>query len=157
MNLILSSNQGLALLRQKQILRSNRHKNLQRQNNEDFFIQLLNAWLHFTNNNFHTPAPIDEILDQPKFLTNQHLTNTPNWTLALTTNPYFYFIPSRIISDIQLKFTIITTFYLLYDIWPFSKNTSGRLLLNKGTKKVKDLQKLSYKEIYFILHSNSTK
>ena len=86
LNLILSSNQGLALLRQKQILRSNRHKNLQRQNNEDFFIQLLNAWLHFTNNNFHTPAPIDEILDQPKFLTNQHLTNTPNWTLALTTH-----------------------------------------------------------------------
>ena len=53
-DLILNSNQGLALFRQKQILRYNRHKNLQKQNNEDFFIQLLNAWLHFTNNKFPT-------------------------------------------------------------------------------------------------------
>ena len=43
LNLILNSNQGLALFRQKQILRSNRHKNLQKQNNEDLFIQLLNS------------------------------------------------------------------------------------------------------------------
>ena len=55
LNLILNYNQSLALFRQKQILRSNRHKHLQKQSNEDFFIQLLNAWLHFTNNNF--PAP----------------------------------------------------------------------------------------------------
>ena len=27
------------------------HKNLQKQNNEDFFIKLLYAWLHHTNNN----------------------------------------------------------------------------------------------------------
>ena len=31
---------------------STSHKNLQKQNNEDFFIQLLLAWLHLTNNNF---------------------------------------------------------------------------------------------------------
>ena len=31
--------------------RSTSHKNLQKQNNEDFFIQLLYAWLHYTNNN----------------------------------------------------------------------------------------------------------
>ena len=55
LNLILDSNQGLALFRQKQIFRSNRHRNLQKQNNEDFFIQLRNAWLHFTNSNFPTP------------------------------------------------------------------------------------------------------
>ena len=30
--------------------RSSSHKNLQKQNNEDFFIQLLYAWLHLTNN-----------------------------------------------------------------------------------------------------------
>ena len=30
-------------------------KNLQKQKNEDFFIQLLFAWLHLVNNNF--PAP----------------------------------------------------------------------------------------------------
>ena len=30
---------------------STSHKNLQKQNNEDFFIQLLYAWLHLTNKN----------------------------------------------------------------------------------------------------------
>ena len=41
--------------------------------------------------------------------------------------------------------------------------TSQKFLLknfyynNKGTKKVKDFQKLSNKEIYFILRTNSTK
>ena len=64
-NLIPNSNQVLALFRQKQILRYNRHKNLQHQNNEGFFIQSLNAWLHFTNNKFPAPIPIEEILDQP--------------------------------------------------------------------------------------------
>ena len=42
-DLILNSNQALALFRQKRIVRYNRHKKLQEQNNEDFFIQLLNA------------------------------------------------------------------------------------------------------------------
>ena len=51
LNSILNSNQGLVLFRQKQILRSNKHRNLQKQNNKDFFTQLLNAWLHFTINN----------------------------------------------------------------------------------------------------------
>ena len=55
LELILSSDQNPALFREKQILRSTSHKNLQKQNNEDFFIQLLYAWLHLTNNNF--PAP----------------------------------------------------------------------------------------------------
>ena len=45
LNLILISNQGLALFRQKQIL-----KKFLKQNDKDFFIQLLNAWLHFTYN-----------------------------------------------------------------------------------------------------------
>ena len=30
--------------------RSTNHRNLQKQSNEDFFIQLLYAWLHLTNN-----------------------------------------------------------------------------------------------------------
>ena len=46
---ILNSDQSLALFRQKQIFRTTGHKNLQKQNNENFFIQLLNAWLHLTN------------------------------------------------------------------------------------------------------------
>ena len=37
LNLKLNSNQGLALARQKQILRSTRHKNLSNQNNQDSF------------------------------------------------------------------------------------------------------------------------
>ena len=51
LNLILNYNQGLAHFRKKQILRSASLKYLQKQNIEDFFIQLLNAWLRFTNNN----------------------------------------------------------------------------------------------------------
>ena len=35
--------------------RSTSHKNLQKQNNEDFFIQLIYAWLHLTNNNIVLP------------------------------------------------------------------------------------------------------
>ena len=61
-DLILNSNQSLALFRQKEILRYNWHKNLQKQNNEDFFIQLLNVWLHFTNNKFPAPMSTKEIL-----------------------------------------------------------------------------------------------
>ena len=43
-------NSELALFKQKQILRSDRQKNLQKH----FFIQLVNAWLYFTSNNFPT-------------------------------------------------------------------------------------------------------
>ena len=53
---------------QKKVLMPNRQKRLQKQNTEDFFNQLLNAWLHLYNNNFHTPKSIEEILDQAIFL-----------------------------------------------------------------------------------------
>ena len=98
LNLILNSNQGLALFRQNQILCSTRHKNLQNHNNGDFFIQLLNARLHFTNNTFSALTSIEEILDQPLFL-NPHTKLDFN-----SDNPYFYFIPPKNISD---KFTAI--------------------------------------------------
>ena len=92
-DLILNSNQGLALFRQKQILRYNWHKNLQKQNNEDFFIQLLNVWLHFTNNKFPAPMSIEEILHQPIHL-------NPYTQLDFSSNkPCFYCIPSKNISD----------------------------------------------------------
>ena len=58
LNLILNYNQGVALFRQKQTLRSISHKHLHKHNNEDFFIQLHSARLHFTNNNF--PAPTEK-------------------------------------------------------------------------------------------------
>ena len=38
--------------------------------NKDFFIQLLNAWLHFTNSNFHIPTFIEETHDQPGNISN---------------------------------------------------------------------------------------
>ena len=68
LNLILNTNQSIALFRQAHILRSTRHKNLQKQNNEDVFRQLLNTWLHFTSNKFPTSTHIEETLDQPIFL-----------------------------------------------------------------------------------------
>ena len=91
-DLILNFNQDLALFRQKQILRYNRHKNLQKQNNEDFFIQLLNAWLHFTNNKFPASMPIAESLDQPIHL-------NPNTKLDFNPdNSCFYCIAPKNIS-----------------------------------------------------------
>ena len=64
-----SSDQGLALFRQKQILtdpyRFTSIKNLQK--SEDFFIQLLYAWLHLTNSNLPAFIYIEKILDQPIF------------------------------------------------------------------------------------------
>ena len=84
LNLILNSNHGLALFRQNQILRPIVHRNLQKYNNEDFFIQLLNAWLRFANNDFPIPASIEEVLDQPLFL-------NPHTKLDLNlNNPYFH-------------------------------------------------------------------
>ena len=68
LNLILNSNYGLSLFRQNKILQPIPHKNFQKYINDDFFILLLNAWLHFTNNDFPTPASIEEILDQLLFL-----------------------------------------------------------------------------------------
>ena len=52
MYLILNHIQYLALSKQNQILTYGGPKYLQKRNNEDFFVHLLNAWLHHTNNNF---------------------------------------------------------------------------------------------------------
>ena len=71
LKLILNSDQGPALFRQKQILTTGLlvTKNLQK--SEDFFIKLLYAWLHLTNKNFPAFISIEEILDQSIFL-NPH-------------------------------------------------------------------------------------
>ena len=93
-DLTLNSNQGLALFRQKQILSYNWHKNLQKQDNEDFFIQLINVWLHFTNSNFSAPMSMEEILHQPIHL------NPYTKLLDFNSNKScFYCIPSKNISD----------------------------------------------------------
>ena len=67
LKLILNSDQALALFKQKQILTDLLVTNIYKKN-EDFFIQLLYAWLHLANNNFTTFISIEDILDQPIFL-----------------------------------------------------------------------------------------
>ena len=52
LKLILNSDQGLALLRQKQVLTTGLLVTKNYKKSEDFFNQLLYAWLHLTNNNF---------------------------------------------------------------------------------------------------------
>ena len=65
---------------------------MQKQNNEDFFIQLLNDRLHFTNNISPTPTSIEEILDQTIFL-------NPHIVLDFSSDSLdFYWIPPRNIS-----------------------------------------------------------
>ena len=100
-NLILDSNQSLTLFRQKQIFRSNRHKNSQKQDNEDSFFKLVNTWLHFTNSNFPTPASTEKILNHPIFL------NVHTKLNFCSDNPYFYCIPpsSNFLSDIWREIT----------------------------------------------------
>ena len=116
LNVIVNFKQGLVIFRQEQILRSNRHKNLQNQNNDYFFIQLLNSWLHLTNKNFPTPNSEKVIFGQPIFL-------KPYTKLDISTiNPYFCRIPPMNISE---KFTMTreplriyrTRSNLLYIIW----------------------------------------
>ena len=78
----------------RQIVRSNRRKNLQKQNNEDFFLKLL----HFANNNFPAPTCTEQILDQPIFL-------SPHTKLNFSSdNPYFYCISPI---NVSYNFTII--------------------------------------------------
>ena len=93
LNLILNSNQDVAFVRQKEILRSNRHKNLQKQSNEDFFVQLLNAWIYLAKNNLPTLTSAEEILEQPIFL-------NPHTSMDFSSGKsYFYCFPPRNISD----------------------------------------------------------
>ena len=70
LKLILNYDQDLAHFRQKQILTglvvTKIHKN-----SEYFFIQLLYAWLHLTNNNFPAFIYIEKVLHQYIFL-NPH-------------------------------------------------------------------------------------
>ena len=91
------------------IHRSTSHKNLRKQNNEDFFIQLLNAWLHLTNNNFPAHMSIEKILDQSIFL-------NPHARLDFSSdNAYLYSIPPRNISDKLTIFWDLCRFLKLAD------------------------------------------
>ena len=83
LKLILNSDQGLALFRQKQILTGLLVTKIYKKS-EDFFIQLLYAWLHLTNNNFPAFISIEEILDQPILL-------NPRMDVKHPTQEYFKF------------------------------------------------------------------
>ena len=50
--------------KKKQNFRSTSRKHLQKQKNEHFLIQLLNAWLYFNNKNFSVPTSVKKILDK---------------------------------------------------------------------------------------------
>ena len=181
-NLILNSNQVLALFRQKQILRYNRHKNLQKQNNEDFFIQLLNAWLHFTNNKFPAPMSIEEILHQPIHLsTYTKLDFSSNKPCFIVSDPKIFqttiirnlcrFLQPGLISsmtfeeklglsNINHKIICKLILCLTCNNWKqiLRPETPPKLFWNlcyknKGTRKIKEFPKLSNKEIYFTLQS----
>ena len=65
LKLILNSDQGLTRFRQKQILTGLlSHKKIYKIS-EDFFIQLLKAWLHLTNKNVPAFISIEEALAGP--------------------------------------------------------------------------------------------
>ena len=83
LKLILNSDQGLALFRQKQIVKGVLVTETYKKS-EDFFIQLLYAWLHLTNNNFPAFISIEEILDQPILL-------NPRMDVKHPTQEYFKF------------------------------------------------------------------
>ena len=120
LNLILNFNQGLVTFRRKQILRSNRYKDLLKRNSDDFFFRLFNAWPHFTNNNFPTPT-LKKI-----FLTNPYFWNhSPNSTSALITNIFIYTYPPWSISKI---FTITKDLYKLLKPGLISSRTSDEKL-----------------------------
>ena len=183
LNLTLNYNEGVVLFRQKHILRSTSRKHLQKQNNEDFFIQLLNAEPHFTSNNLLVPTSVKEILDQTHFFKYT--------VLARNISGKFYIIllfvrnlcrclqPCLITSTIFGEKIDFTTAKhkrkrkLIIDLIPndwqhLLKSETSQTVKNnkipfkalypyKGTRNVKDFQKLSNKEIYLTLQSNSTK
>ena len=66
---------------------------MQKQSNEDFFVQLVNAWIDLANNNLSTLTSVEEILDKPIFL-------NPHSKLDFSSGKaYFYCIPPWSISD----------------------------------------------------------
>ena len=70
-------------------LQSNRDKNLQKSNNENFFIQFLNGWLHFVINKFPIPTSIEKFLEESTFLNLHTKVN------FISDNMYFFCIPPR--------------------------------------------------------------
>ena len=95
LNLILKSDQGLVL--------RHRHKNLQKQSNQDSFTRLLNPCLHFTKSRFTIPMHIEQILKHLIIL-------NPHTKLSFSyNNPYFYSIPPKNILQTD-KFNIIRDF-----------------------------------------------
>ena len=76
LKLIMNSDQGLALFREKQILTGLLVTKIYKKG-EHYFIQLLYAWLHLTNNNFPAFISIEEIPDQPISTSPRNISNLP--------------------------------------------------------------------------------
>ena len=187
LNLVRNYKQGLALFTQKQMLRSTTRKHLQKQNYEDFFIQLLNTWLHFTNNNFFAHTSVKEILDQTYIfkctVQTDNLFSIASHPGIFQTNLLLFItdlcrclqscpIPSATFGEKLVftganhkrKYKFLRTKFLMIPNTYFKLKSPKRkipfkaLYTYKGTgKEEEEFQKLSNKEIYFTLQSNSTK
>ena len=134
---------------------------------------MLNPCLHFTNNKLTIPTREEEILKQPIIL-------NPHTKLKFSTNNlYFYSIPPEILQMNLPKLETSVNFFNLFSFptrdlkrnwvivlneWKhkIKKETSRKSLLkifcfsNSVTRKIKDLQNLSNKEIHIILQSDNT-
>ena len=153
-------------------------------------MQMLNAWLHFTNNTFPPPTSIEEILDQPLFL-NPHTINYPTIQIIhifIVYHPKIFLTSFALFADcrfadfsnldllplqlLEKKLNLPNVNHnkiyksiidLILNNWlhALKTETSQQSLFKvfyfnyKGTKMVKNLQKLSNKEIYFSLQNNN--
>ena len=139
MNLNLNSNHGQPFFRQKHILRSNRHKHLQKQSNEDFFVQLLNARIHLANNNLPTLTSAEELVHQPIFL------NTHTKLDLISGNPDFYCIHPRNFTEktfsigkkiivIQILLSQLSYIGQIYTIPKYTKTKLKECTISSGTE-----------------------
>ena len=146
---------------------------------------MLNAWLNFTNNTFPPPTSIEEILDQPLFLNPHtklpYNSDNPYFYCLPPPNISGKFSTIRdICRFLQPGLISSETFREKLDLpnvnhnninkrivelipknWLHILKTSQQSLFKvfyfnyKGNKKIKNLQKISNKEIYFTLQNNN--
>ena len=146
---------------------------------------MLNAWLNFTNNTFPPPMSIEEILDQPLFLNPHtklpYNSDNPYFYCLPLPNISGKFSTIRDICRLLQPGLISSeTFREKLDLpnvnhnninkrivelipknWLHILKTSQQSLFKvfyfnyKGNKKIKNLQKISNKEIYFTLQNNN--
>ena len=76
--------------------RATSHKNLQKQNNKDLFLQLVYPGLYFTNNNFPAFISTEEVFDQPILLNPHTRLDFKHPTQEYFRQIYHYYGPLKI-------------------------------------------------------------